>query len=194
MLQRLALLGSIAGVVVMIACAETDTGITTAVKAKFAADDTVKAHQINVDTAEGVVTLSGTVDAPAARTQAVSIARQTDGVLDVVDNIVISSTPTSTTGELRDDAREAVGNTRDAAGDAANRAGGAVSDAAITTAVKTKVLADTTAPGMRIDVDTRDGVVTLTGNVKSRAEADRAVSLARETDGVRSVVNNLKVG
>ena len=42
-----------------IACAETDPGITTAVKAKFAADDVVKAYKIDVDTKDHVVTLTG---------------------------------------------------------------------------------------------------------------------------------------
>jgi len=46
----------------------------------------------------------------------------------------------------------------------------------------------------QIDVDTRSGVVVLNGTVSSRAEADRAVMLARKTEGVDHVVDNLKVG
>ena len=42
-----------------VACSETDAGVTTKVKAKFAADDTVKAYQINVDTDRKIVTLKG---------------------------------------------------------------------------------------------------------------------------------------
>ena len=68
-----------------------------------------------------------------------------------------------------------------------------MSDAAITTAVKTKFLADTSISGLKIDVDTMDGVVTLNGDVASKAEVDRAVSVARETDGVKRVVNKLRV-
>ena len=59
--------------------------------------------------------------------------------------------------------------------------------------MKAKLLADSMVSGLRIDVDTENGVVTLTGNVKSKAEADRAVMIARKTDGVTRVVNNLKV-
>ena len=44
-----------------------------------------------------------------------------------------------------------------------------------------------------IDVDTKNGVVTLTGTVKTRAERERALLLARETEGVRNVIDNLKV-
>jgi len=69
-----------------------------------------------------------------------------------------------------------------------------VADAAITTAVKAKFLADTTVSGLKINVDTSDGIVTLTGNVGSRAEADSAVMMARNTEGVSRVVNNLRVG
>ena len=201
MLQKLALLGSIAGLAAAVACAQTDAGITTAVKTKLAADNTVKAYQINVDTANGVVTLTGTVDRPVAKQQAVVIARQTDGVADVIDNIDVSAVPTSTTGEIKDDIRDtgrdirdSASDTRDSAGEAAGRAGETITDAAITTAVKAKVLADTTTPGMKIDVDTKDAIVTLTGTVASRAEADRAAARARDTNGVKNVVNNLKVG
>jgi osmotically-inducible protein OsmY len=196
MLQKLGLLGSIAGLVAAVACAQTDAGITTAVKSRLAADNTVKAYEIDVDTANGVVTLSGTVDRPVAKQQAVVIARQTDGVTDVVDNIEVSPVPTRTTGDV-DDNRDATGDARNAgdrASDAAGRAGAVVTDAAITTAVKAKVLADANTPGTAIDVDTQGGVVTLTGTVASRAAADRAVALARETNGVKNVVNNLKVG
>jgi osmotically-inducible protein OsmY len=82
----------------------------------------------------------------------------------------------------------------DRAGDTANRAGTAVSDAAVTSAVKAKFLADSMVRGLKIDVDTRSGVVVLNGMVASRAEADRALMLARETEGVDQVINNLKVG
>ena len=46
------------------ACSQSDAGITTAVKSKLAADDTVKAYRIDVDTKDKVVTLKGNVDTP----------------------------------------------------------------------------------------------------------------------------------
>ena len=58
-----------------VACSQTDAGITTAIKTKLAADDQVKAHQIDVDTKEKVVTLSGTVDNAQAKMRAAEIAR-----------------------------------------------------------------------------------------------------------------------
>ena len=235
MLKRCAALIAGVGLVFTVACAQTDAGITTNVKTKMAADDTVKAYQIDVDTANGVVTLTGVVDSPAAKTQAATIARNTDGVRDVVDRIEVNASA-ATAGrtdvddrlensaergaaevreesrELGQDARREAGEARDKAGEIGSdikresrelggeikeesaQAGRAVADAGITSAVKAKFLADATVKGLRIDVDTSNGVVTLNGTVASRAEADRAMMLARNTEGVKSVVNRLKVG
>lgn len=69
---------------VLVACGQTDAGTTAKVKSQLAADDTVKAYLINVDTKEQVVTLTGTVDTAEAKERAVTIARGTEGVRDVV--------------------------------------------------------------------------------------------------------------
>src|SRR5436190_24006525 len=71
--------------------------------------------------------------------------------------------------------------------------GDAAADAATTAAVKTKLLGDTKTPGLNIDVDTKDNVVTLTGKVKTAAAKAEAVRLARTTTGVKSVVDHLTV-
>ena len=89
-----AFLGPISAVVLAftVACSQTDAGITTAVKSKMAADDTVKAYKIDVDTQNKVVTLSGDVDTSAQREQAVVLARNTKGVADVIDRLVVNPT------------------------------------------------------------------------------------------------------
>ena len=178
---------------VMAACAQSDPGITTAVKTKLAADDTVKAYRIDVDTKEGVVTLLGAVDTPAAKTRAVELARGTDGVRSVVDQLTVSAGVTPTTG-VDDAAQQKAAEPAQSVGAAADRAGESTEDAALTAKVKTKFLADTAIAGLRIDVDTRNNIVTLTGVVPSAAEKTRAVQVARGTDGVKSVVDNLTVG
>jgi hyperosmotically inducible protein len=66
-------------------------------------------------------------------------------------------------------------------------------DATVTSTVKTKLLADTTVAGLRIDVDTLDGVVTLSGEVRSQREKDVALRLARDTVGVREVNDRLVI-
>ena len=68
-----------------------------------------------------------------------------------------------------------------------------VDDGTITASVKTRLVADKYAPGWRIDVDTRNSVVTLNGEVKSYVARSQAEKIARETKGVTEVVNNLKV-
>jgi osmotically-inducible protein OsmY len=78
------------------------------------------------------------------------------------------------------------------AGQIANKVGEVLTDTAVTSGVKTKFLAD--SPVVKIHVDTKDGIVTLTGTVPTRAEADRAVALARESRGVKSVVDKLQIG
>jgi osmotically-inducible protein OsmY len=90
MLRRLtALLGLAALVGTMAACSHTDPGVTAAVKAKLAADDTVKAYKIDVDTNSGMVTLSGTVDTAEAKARAVRVARATTGVTGVEDQLSV---------------------------------------------------------------------------------------------------------
>jgi len=69
-----------------------------------------------------------------------------------------------------------------------------VKDSAITIAVKSKLAADRITSFGRIHVDTdRDGVVWLTGSARSQEAADRAVSIARDTEHVRAVHSDLKI-
>jgi osmotically-inducible protein OsmY len=71
--------------------------------------------------------------------------------------------------------------------------GETVDDTTITTRVKTAMLNDPAVGGLRIDVDTFKGVVTLSGRVKSQAEKDQAIALARKIDGVAEVKDALQI-
>ena len=66
-------------------------------------------------------------------------------------------------------------------------------DGTVTAAVKAKLLAEPAVSGMRIDVDTRESVVTLSGQVANAAAKQRAVELARGTEGVTRVEDKLIV-
>jgi hyperosmotically inducible protein len=69
-----------------------------------------------------------------------------------------------------------------------------VKESVITTKIKTKLAAEHLGSAKHIKVDTdRNGVVRLSGTANSQAEADQAVSIARDTEGVKSVKSNLKV-
>ena len=71
--------------------------------------------------------------------------------------------------------------------------GQAIDDTTITTRVKTAMLNDPAVGGMRIDVDTFKGAVTLSGRVKTDAEKQQAISLARSVSGVTEVKDALQV-
>jgi hyperosmotically inducible periplasmic protein len=71
--------------------------------------------------------------------------------------------------------------------------GETIDDATITARVKTALLNDPQVGGLKIDVDTTKGVVTMSGIVKSQAEEQRAVQLARQVDGVKDVKSTLQV-
>ncbi len=160
----------------VVSCTQTnDAGITSLIKARFVADDRVHASEINVDTTNGVVTLTGNVDGQEARDRALQLARETSGVREVKD--MISVKVGSSTGEAPDPNRTV---------------GTRIDDAGITMRVKARLLDDPVVKGMQIDVDTRDGVVFLTGTVPSDAERKQAIQLARATEGVKDVQANLR--
>ena len=160
----------------VVSCMQTtDAGITGLIKTKLAADDRVRASEINVDTTNGVVTLTGNVDSPEARDQAIKLAKETSGVRDVKDMISVRS------GSASGNAPEP------------NRTVGEhIDDAGITMRVKARLLDDPTVKGLKIDVDTRDGVVFLTGSVPSDAERKQAIEIARTTEGVKDVQANFQ--
>lgn len=220
-----------------VAFAQTDTALTSSVKTKLAADDTVKANQIDVSTDAHVVTLAGVVDSKAARERALTIARETTGVTSVVDKLTVKDSGKTAAEKAADGVDKAADKSAEAVGTAAKETGKAVSkgaketgkavdkaatktadavsgesekakdsaakagsqtaatlsDAEITTAVKTKLLGDGKTPGLKIDVDTKDGVVTLSGDVASATEKSSATTIARGTKGVKGVVNKLTV-
>ena len=70
-------------------CAQSDAGITTKVKAKLEAQRDLTSASIHVDTANRVVTLSGTAASDTEKQKALQLAKGTDGVKDVVDNLAV---------------------------------------------------------------------------------------------------------
>jgi hyperosmotically inducible protein len=88
------------------------------------------------------------------------------------------------------DAGAQIGETVAAGADQAQRA---AADGSVTAKIKAKMALDDGVTAANIDVDTDGTVVTLTGRVGNAAERERAVRLARETEGVTSVVDRLTV-
>jgi len=81
----------------------------------------------------------------------------------------------------------------DKLGEEGAKAGAAIDDAAITTRVKAAIFAEPGLRTLQIGVDTVGGVVTLSGSVDSRSDADRARELAAAVAGVKAVENRLVV-
>jgi hypothetical protein len=90
-------------------------------------------------------------------------------------------------------ARETGAEIGEAVAAGANKAQRALADGSLTAKIKSKMTLDDTIEASRIDVDTVAGVVTLSGVVRSEAERQRALQLARETHGVRSVTDRLVI-
>lgn len=175
-IRTLKALSVVAGIMLAASCAATDPGVAVSVKTRIAADDTIKALGIEVDAQDKVVTLTGTVDTATEKERALEIARSTKGVRDVVDMIAVRTSSTTADAPSPD-----------------RTAGETIDDAGITMRVKGSLLDDPLVKGMKIDVDTRQGVVYLTGTVHSSAEKNKAISLARQAEGVLDVQADLAI-
>lgn len=144
-----------------------DSTITAKVKAALVDHDSIKSTDISVKTDQKVVTLSGFVESQAQAEEAVKVAKGVEGVTSVSDKL-----------HVRDSKETSVK--------------GYAGDTAITSEVKAKLLADDIVPSRKVKVETTDGVVQLSGTVESEAQSDRAESIAKAIDGVKSVKNDLK--
>lgn len=143
-----------------------DRAIRTRVDAKLTGDPEVNPFNIDVDVIDGVVTLRGEVTNPAARDEAEKLAGNTRGVQRVVNEIQVGGS---------------------------RSAGERVTDAWIVTKIKSKLTADPELNPLNIDVDSRQGVVYLSGRVKNEGHRQEAEDLARNTRGVKDVRNELTI-
>lgn len=143
-----------------------DTAVSARVGSRLIADPDVQRFDIDVDTIAGVVYLRGKVDTQTAKTSAERIARSTDGVQNVVNELKVDAT---TKGDATD------------------------GDVGIKTRVGRALAGDDDVRRVNIDVDVIDGVVTLSGVVHNEAEREQAASIAGQTEGVLGVKNELTV-
>jgi hyperosmotically inducible protein len=181
--------------------AVTDASITTAVNTRLMKDKAAGDKAIEVHTKNGVVTLTGTVPTEADKTRIAGIVQRTTGVKRVDNNLTVSAVGTTGRADadkehkvvIKDDVKDTKVVIKDDTTPALKKGAKTTADAAITSAVKTKLLGDTQVAGSKIDVDTTDGVVTLTGEVGSEAEKTEAIRLAKTTTGVKRVVDKLTV-
>jgi osmotically-inducible protein OsmY len=163
---------------------QPDAWVTAKIQSKYFLDDDVKGRRVDVDTNDGVVTLRGTVNSESQRRQAVALARNTDGVVDVRDELTVNPAA---------EAADPVPHLPDRSREAMQRGASSVNDTWITTKIQSKFFLDNAVKGYNVNVDTSNGVVTLKGQVESEAAKQAAESIAKDTEGVTRVVNQLTI-
>ncbi|MGD8760687.1 MAG: BON domain-containing protein [Desulfobacteraceae bacterium] len=142
-----------------------DSTITSRINTDMMNDSKVKARQIDVDTVGGNVTLTGVVGTREEAERAVAIAERAPGVKSVKNNLQIGEKSWT---EF-------------------------FNDKVIGSKIKSRLIVEPEIRSLNIDVDVHRGVVTLTGMVDTGNQKNRAIEIARSTEGTLRVVDNLKV-
>jgi osmotically-inducible protein OsmY len=191
-----------------------DAWLVMKVHSEMVDESVLAGSNIDVDVKNGVVTLQGTVPSEAARARAIAVSKANDGVKNVVDQLRIAPPRSGSmdraadktaraADKAEDKAQRAGEKTANAAERAADKtaaagrnAGRAVDDGWIKSKIYAQYLADwnTVLNDSDIDVDVNNNIVTLNGTVKSAQAKAKAVSIAKATDGVKGVRDNLRVG
>lgn len=133
----------------------------------------LNAFRISSSVDDGVVTLEGEVQTSTDKALAEELVEGIDGVSRVVNNLEVRD---------EDDDDDDNGGIRST-----------LNDGRIFTVLKSRLLMSGEVSGRDIEVNVDEGVVTLEGHVNSRSERDLAVEMARNTNGVSDVRDNLRV-
>ncbi|MGH8243906.1 MAG: BON domain-containing protein [Steroidobacteraceae bacterium] len=144
-----------------------DAALLTSVKAALVSDPVTEAGEINVDVNRGVVKLSGFVDTPKEKSAAGDLARKVDGVQSVQNDIAVKKGD-STAGEVID-------------------------DSILTAKVKAALIENSDTKAHQINVETKEGVVQLSGFVDDAGAKAAATNVAKSVTGVKDVRNELSV-
>lgn len=146
-----------------------DPVLVATVQSRYFEDPELKKQEIAVKAEQGVTTLEGTVGSEAQSQRAVAIAGNVEGVRDVRNQLRLDLAPVASLPPLESEAWKPA------------------LDQQITTQIQSKFFTDPLTNGKGIQVRTVEGLVYLSGELASEAERDRAIALARSTEGVRQV-------
>ena len=144
-----------------------DAALLTSVKSALVKNPVTEAGEINVDVNRGVVKLSGFVDTKNEKSKAGDVARNVDGVKSVQNDIAVKEGG-STAGEVID-------------------------DSILTAKVKAALVQSPETKAHQINVETKDGVVQLSGFVDNAGAKSAAANVAKSVTGVKDVKNELSV-
>jgi hyperosmotically inducible periplasmic protein len=132
----------------------------------------LNSFDIDTDVKDGTVILTGKVSSAVDKALAEELVASLEGVNDVENNLsIVADTKTNDKDETMQ----------------------VLLDSKVETVVKTRLLFESEVSGLDIEVDVKDGVVTLTGVVKSDAERDLAVAIAKNTNDVKDVVSHIEL-
>jgi osmotically-inducible protein OsmY len=140
----------------------------------------LNSFDIDTDVKNGVAYLSGAVESDIDKDLAGEIAKSIKGINDVQNDLVV-------------DKAKALQGSDNAEAMEREDFKSSVLNATLTARVKSQLLLNGNTSGLAIDVDSSDGVVTLSGEVSSGQEKALAIQIAKNTDGAKSVIDHLKV-
>lgn len=169
----------------------TNDELDRSVTAKINADTTLATYRLDVDADadKNAVTLSGSVPTQRLRMKAVDAAKAANAGLVITDKIDVKPDMVERKDYDEDMAREA----RERASTSSESIGDSLDDAWIHTKIRTKLLGEGEFPGGSLNVDVKDNVVTLRGSVATAADKTKAEQIAKGTEGVKSVRNQLVI-
>lgn len=147
----------------------SDTEITAQVKGALVRNDATEARQIDVETKNGIVQLSGFVESERMKAAAASTAQTVPGVQEVRNELIVREGGDRTVGRAAD-------------------------DTVIAAKVKTQLAADSgLGTAADVNVEVRNRVVQLSGFVPTAAQKEQAEHIARRVAGVTDVRNSIQV-
>jgi hyperosmotically inducible periplasmic protein len=169
----------------------TNDQLKKAVTTQIQSDPRLQSYDIDVDAdaSKNEVTLSGTVPTEDLRTQAVDLAKGAGNNLQVTDKIDVKEKDIARSDYTADMARKA----REDAAKTGEKIGSSIDDAWIHTKIRTKLAGQGELPFGGINVDVVNKVVTLRGTVDSQHDKTEAERIAKDTNGVARVLDQLKV-
>jgi hyperosmotically inducible protein len=167
----------------------TDEQLEDAIRAKIATDAGLGDVKVDANAEGNTATLTGDVATQALRTKAVDLAKSARAGLVVTDKIDVKPREL-TRADYTDDMARDQRNRAKAAGD---NIGDSLDDAWIHTKIVARLITDPDTPQRKINVDVVNNAVTLRGTVDTAEAKTEAESIAKATEGVRSVRNQLVV-
>lgn len=152
---------------------KSDMWLLTKVKTTLLFHRSVSGTKTEIDVKDGIVTLRGEADNQAQKELTTEYAKDIEGVKDVKNEMTVTKT-SKETKETR-------------------TTGDKIDDASIIALVKMTLLYHRSTSALHTKVETKNGVVTLSGKAKNAAERDLATKLAKDVNGVEDVNNKMTI-